>query len=186
MIIQKVKMANKQQINLLLIIFSLTFPLSCTSSSTRSLIAAYAATAKLVLNQDLTIPANTTGVFIQGGAVVSASERDQYHPNCRLIVRDLKSSPQVVHADQFDITRMMFNEDYVSKSHPVYAAAGSKLLLAEGSPSPQDYATIFYLASAKQPNVTELVCAHWEDPTLANHLTPEQIHTTLGDIMTLK
>ena len=177
---------NHMPSRILILAFSLMFLLSCTSTSTRNLIPAYAPTAKLVLNQDLTIPANTTGIFIQGGTVVTASGRDQYHPNCRLIVRDLKSTPQVVKTDQFDITHIKFNEDYVSTASPRYATAGGLIQLASGGPSPQDYATLFYLTSSKQPNVTKLVCAHWEDPTLANHLTPEQIRTTLGDIMTLK
>lgn len=163
------------------------FLLSCASSNTRELQNNYAPTAKLILNQDLTIPAHKTGVFIQGGVVISASARDQYHANCRLIVKDLKTTPQIVKAGQFDITHIQFDEDYVSSTMPLYASTSThRYIMVSDGPSPQNYATEIYLSSMEQPNVTKLVCSHWEDPTLANHLTPSQIRTTLGDIITLK
>jgi len=176
---------NRKYLTILFLVLSQLSLHACQSTVTQSLIHSFAPTAKLILNQDLTIPANTAGVFIQGGKVVSAVERDQYHPNCRLIVKDLRSTPQVVKADQFDIRRMQSYEDYVNTASPRYATASNVLHLADGGPSPQNFAIVFYLSSTKQPNVTTLACAHWEDPSFAKHLTPEQIRTTLGDIFTL-
>jgi len=166
-------------------LIAFVFVLSCSTTNMADLLKYYAPTAKLVLNQDLTIPAHSTGVYIQGAEVVTASARDQYHPNCRLIVKDLKTTPQVVTAETFDITHIRFDEDYVSSSMPHYASAGRYMMLSDG-PSPQNYATEIYLNSINQPNVTKLVCAHWEDPTLANHLTPDQIRQTLGNIISFK
>ncbi len=176
----------KCNIGLLGLTVSLIILISCNSTSGISVVTSYAPNAKLILNQNLTIPANTTGVYIQGGRVVTAAERDQYHPNCRLIVNDLKDTTQEVKADEFTITRILFNEDYVSRPMPRYASAGNLIMIADGGASPQDYASIFYLSSTRQPNVTELVCTHWEDPPVANHLTLKQIQTTLGEIINLK
>ena len=177
---------SHKHLAILFLVMSQLILQSCQSTVTQSMLNSFAPTATLILNQDLTIPANTAGVFIQGGKVVTAAERDQYHANCRLIVNDLISTSQVVKADQFSIKRMQSYEDYVKATSPRYAATGNVLLLADGSPSPQNFAIVFYLSSSKQPNVTTLACAHWEDPSFAKHLTPEQIRTTLGDIMTLK
>ncbi len=176
---------KKKLSGILLSALTLVFLFSCSATIDESALSSFAPSAKLVLNQELTIPANKTGVYIQYGKVVTYPELDQYYPNCRLIVNDLKTTSQTVQADEFSITHIMFIEDYTNRPYPLYASLSNIPLLAEG-PTPEDYATIFSLHSEKQPNVKKLVCTHLEDPPIANHLTPAQIRTALGEIMTLK
>jgi len=139
---------------------------------------------QLTLNQNLTIAAQSAGVYLQYGKVVTDSETDLYYPNCRLEVRDPLDKPQIVTADTFTIYRVKWTEEDVLLHSNQYA---SNAMIRVSSPTADDYKTTLYLRSEKQPEVTRLICKHWEDPTgFAEHLTLQQIRSTLGEIFALQ
>src|SRR4030065_2927260 len=61
--------------------------------------------SRLVLKQELTIPAHSAGVLLQGGRVVSDKDLNQYHPHCRLEVHDVRATAQTGTADEFVVGR---------------------------------------------------------------------------------
>ena len=137
---------------------------------------------KLILKQNLTIPAYEAGVYLQYGKIVSVQERDQYYSNCRLEVRDPQEHPQVVEADSFTVYRVKRSEEDASLYTPQYAST----VLSMASPTADDYITTLYLRSKQQPDVIKLECRHWEDPSVfPEHLSLKQIRDTLGEIFTL-
>lgn len=139
---------------------------------------------QLILNQDLNIPQQNAGVYLQNGKVKDETEVDLYYPNCRLEVRDPQDKAQTVQADSFTVYRVSWTEDDVLLHSNQYAANG---IFHISSPTADDYATTLYLRSEQQPDVTLLTCKHWEDPTsFAQHLSLQQIRNTLGEIFTLQ
>ncbi|NNG14194.1 MAG: hypothetical protein HKM22_03455 [Gammaproteobacteria bacterium] len=54
-----------------------------------------------------------------------------------------------------------------------------------GAPN-ENYMTVLYLHSDRQPDVFRMTCQHWEAPSDAQHLTIKQIRQALGDLFTLK
>ena len=139
----------------------------------------------ITLRQPLTIPPEQAGVYMQYGEVKPENDVDMYYANCRLEVRDVKSVRQTVEPDKFTVYRVQLFEDYSARPLRFAAAAGF-FLLGDG-PTPQDYATIMYLRSDRQPFVRQLVCKHLEDPALfPEHLTVKQMQAALGDIMTIE
>lgn len=138
----------------------------------------------LTLNKILTIPGQSAGVYLQNGQVVTEKEKDQYYPNCRLEVLDPQQESQTVQPDSFSVYRVKWTEEDVLLKPLLYAS--TQIILASG-PTADAYATILYLRSLRQTEVTRLICEHWEDPTTSpQHLTLQQIRSTLGEIFTLK
>ncbi len=169
------------------IIFTLTLILG---SATTLAIAAPANTEtiragwQLSLNQTLTIPPQSAGITLQDGKVASEIEMDQYYPNCRLEVRDPQDKSQTVTADTFTIYRVKWTEEDVLLHSNMYASNG---MFPISSSTADDYTTTLYLRSEQQPNVTKLICRHWEDPTgFAEHLSLKQIRSALGEIFNLQ
>ncbi len=139
---------------------------------------------QLTLNQNLTIPGQSAGVYLQYGKIVDEAEKDQYYANCRLEVRDPHDEPQTVKADTFTVDRVKWTEDDVSLYTPQYASIH---IISAGGATADAYTTTLYLHSDRQPDVTQLICKHWEDPTgFAEHLSVKQIRDTLGEIFTLQ
>ncbi len=139
---------------------------------------------QLTLNQDLTIPGQSAGIYLQHGKAVTEANTDQYYPNCRLEVRYPQDKPQTITADTFSIYRVKWTEEDVLLHSNQYASNG---IIQVSSPTADDYTTTLYLRSGKQPDVTRLICRHWEDPTgFAEHLSVKQIRSALGKIFTLQ
>ncbi len=137
------------------------------------------------LNQPLTIPAEQAGVYMQFGEVKSDKDVDEYYANCRLEVNDVRAAAQEIEADSFTVYRVQLFEDYSSR--PLQFAAGPGFIFLGDGPTPQNYATIMYLRSARQPLVRQLVCKHLEDPALfPEHLTVKQMQAAMGKIITIE
>jgi hypothetical protein len=139
---------------------------------------------RLILKQDLTIPPGQAGVVLQYGGVVSESHRNFYHPSCRLEVNDVRDTPQTVKPDEFVARRVERDAPSASISRPVLVADGAGV--SGGGPAFFVFRTLFYLESARQPQVRALVCQQWSDPGLGQHLTIEEIRAALGSIMELQ
>lgn len=139
---------------------------------------------QLVLNQDISIPGHSAGVYLQNGKLLPESEIDLYYPNCRLEVREPQEKVQTIKAGSFTVYRVNWTEEDVLLHSNLYAANG---MLQISSPTADDYVTTLDLRSKQQPDVSRLVCKHWEDPTgFAQHLTLKQIRGALGEIFSLQ
>lgn len=136
--------------------------------------------SRLILKQRLTIPAETAGVFIQGGRAVSSREVNQYHPHCRLEVHERRDTSQTVDPDEFLVRRVRREVQTVSRPGLLPAANTS------GRTSFWIYRTLLDLQSPRQPQVRVLVCQHWGEPPLDDHLSIRDIRRALGDVMTLE
>jgi len=139
--------------------------------------------SRLVLKQELTIPAHNAGVVLQGGRVVSGGQGvNQYHPHCRLEVRDVRETVQTVAADEFVVRRARYETQTVAlpglmKAARLYAGDGPGFLI---------FRTVLDLRSERQPHVRWLTCQQWGDPTLDQHVTIREIRQTLGEIFMLQ
>ena len=164
----------------MLLISASPFTLAAESNNAETLNAGWL----LTLNENLIIPGQSAGVYLQYGRVIIEAEKDQYYANCRLEVRDPHPEPQTVQTDTFTVYRVKWTEDDVLLHSNQYA---SNRMIRLSSPTAEAYTTTLYLHSARQTDVTKLICKHWEDPTgFAQHLTLKQIRDTLGKIFTLQ
>lgn len=141
--------------------------------------------SKLVLLKDLSIPADSASIYLQGGRILPFGGVDLYHPHCKFELRTLKPAPQRVHADTFVIVKVRRESDYAQDTRVQWLAGRGVMFMSDG-PSPQMYATLIFLRSEAQPDVFRLTCGHWENPVDAEHLTIGQICQVLGDVFTLK
>ena len=138
--------------------------------------------SRLVLKQELAIPARSAGVMLQGGRVVSNKDVIPYHPHCRLEVNDVRETTQAVTTDEFVVRRAR---------QEAYTVARPGLMKVDvsgdaGSISHFVFRTILDLESPRQPQVRWLTCQQWADPALGRHVSIREIRTTLGDIIALQ
>ena len=135
----------------------------------------------ITLNQDLTIPPDQAGVYIQGNRI---GDRYQYDATCRLETNSVTSMPRTVKADEFVVYKVGRETQIFSGIVP--GTRYASLVLMEG-PHLLLYSTYIYLRSEQQPDVLRLVCGHLQDSALnPRHLTVEEIRTTLGEVMTMR
>lgn len=136
----------------------------------------------LDLHQDLTIPPDQAGGFIQGTRI---GDRYRYDAACRLEVRTVASSARVVRADRFIVERVsraweIFSSRVVGLRYVRFAHS------FEEGPHLLTFTTYLYLHSDRQPEVFRLVCSHLQDSAQnPRHLTVAEIRTVLAPIMTL-
>jgi len=143
----------------------------------------------LVLHQTVTIPTNRASVYLQGGRITPFSDVDQYYPHCKFELNTLKDVPQMVEPDTFEIYKVAHGVDYAGSGLTVVVAVGLSVRGASnsgGGPSPEPYATVLFIRSAKQADVRVMTCQHWEDPTDARHLTISEVRKVLGSVFTLE
>jgi hypothetical protein len=136
--------------------------------------------SRLVLKQELTIPANSAHVTLQGGRVVSDNDVNQYHPNCRLEVHDVRDTPQTVTADEFVVRRARQDAQVAARAGLMPAGLNN----SSNSVSFYIFRTILDLRSERQPQVRWLTCQQWDHPARGRHVTISEIRAALGVIMT--
>lgn len=145
--------------------------------------------SELVLHKRLVVTNSHDRIRFYRGAI--AKEKDflltkKYDPNCRLVMhRDLRDYDHVITPGRFAIYAVKRFDDYEILG-PRIVASNGPLLADDGGIMPQEYATVMYLRSAKQPQVDRLVCGHYQYSTEGSFLTVNQIRKALGDIFTLK
>jgi len=137
--------------------------------------------SRLALKQELTIPAHSAGVLLQGGRVVRDQDINQYHPHCRLEVHDVRETTQTVTADEFVVRRARQETQTVARTGLMKAARR----YAGNDPSFFVFRTVLDLRSERQPQVRWLTCQQWGDPALGRHLSIHEIRQTLGEIFVL-
>ena len=118
----------------------------------------------LVLHRELNIPQGQAHVRFAEGRPVGGNSG--YTVSCRFDVRKL--GPQVIHPDSFLITRVENPQEWISR------------------PSIMQFSKIFYLKSARQPNVLELNCQEWNDPLMGRDISVPQVREALGAYFTLE
>lgn len=135
----------------------------------------------VIVNQTLAIKPNLARVYFQNGEIQSEQQIDRYYPNCSLEIKTLSSSTQSILPDRFTIYRITVDEEF--------SRSGIRLtslhFFGGDGPSPENWATHFYLRSEKQPDVYRLNCQHWEDPTDARHVTYDEIKKAVGKYISI-
>ena len=146
--------------------------------------------SKLILNREITIPADALKIYLQDGRLVYAA--NEYYPFCKFELRDLKETPQSVKPDEFEIYRTSrqtgvfarIDQHRLIVSAHMITHAGAR---GDGPPSPIVYGIRMELRSTRQPEVFRLSCGHLQDPNMeARYLSIEQIRAALGPIFTLQ
>jgi hypothetical protein len=141
--------------------------------------------SRLLLKQELTIPAHSAGVVLQAGRVVSDKDINQYHPHCRLEVHDVRETTQAVAADEF-LVRRAHQENRQVSGPGLMKADTRDLRKTRGSPSFYIFRTILALESSRQPQVRWLTCQQWGEPAFGQHVTIREIRQTLGEVILLQ
>jgi hypothetical protein len=120
--------------------------------------------SKLILHQDLNVPAGKAHVDIQHGMVIAGL--DNWDVGCQLEVRDL--GPGMVSADTFTISRAEVSQEWVNR------------------PSTMRFYRTLYLQSDNQPNVMQMVCQFWSYPLQGHGISGAEIREALGSVATLE
>ncbi|MDH3673196.1 MAG: hypothetical protein OES46_18875 [Gammaproteobacteria bacterium] len=149
--------------------------------------------SKLILNQDLSVPARTDIVYVQRGKILSKHfQVNRFGTFCELELSRKRDVPQTIEADEFVIYRV--------KQERVFGDGGfiqlaSRLRFGgvvqferdgDGFQLYEVVATRMALRSERQPDVQALVCATWHVAQAMSYLTIRGIRNTLGDIFTLQ
>lgn len=135
--------------------------------------------SRFTLKQELTIPAGSAHVDLQRGQPVSLHQLNQYHPYCRLDVREVRETPQVLVPDEFVVKRVNRQTTDLVVQRSAYLRV-QQVSENDGGPTFMIYRTIFDLKSARQPQVRRLTCEQWDRPALGNHLSLKDIRAALG------
>jgi hypothetical protein len=116
--------------------------------------------SKLILHQNLNIPAGKAHVNIQGGG--SKAGLNNFNVGCEIEVRKL--GPSVVTADTFIITRAESSQEWVNR------------------PSTMRFYRTMYLKSDTQPNVMNMVCQYWDYPLHGKEISVAEMREALGNV----
>ncbi|MFQ5757272.1 MAG: hypothetical protein ACE5H7_14430 [Acidiferrobacterales bacterium] len=140
--------------------------------------------SRLILNQELAIPANTDRIYFQHGQVRSFQDTNEYLAYCALQIRTRKDTAQSVKPGEFVVEK--------SYRQTIYQLAlRAPLLLAQmdgGGDGVMEYrvmVTIMELLSTSQPDVIRLTCGKWDLPPDAPHITIRDMREELGNIFRL-
>lgn len=134
----------------------------------------------LDLHQDLAVPSDQAGAFIQGASI---GDRYRYDAVCRLETRTVAATVRIVTADRFTVERVRREWERFSQSE---SGLRRVALFDRDGPALLRFTTILYLHSKRQPDVFRLVCSHLQDSAQQpRHLTTAEIRTVLAPVMTL-
>jgi hypothetical protein len=120
--------------------------------------------SKLILHQNLNIPAGKAHVNIQGGG--SKAGLNNFNVGCEIEVRKL--GPSVVTADTFIITRAESSQEWVNR------------------PSTMRFYRTMYLKSDTQPNVMSMVCQYWDYPLHGKEISVAEMREALGSVVSFE
>lgn len=157
--------------------------------------------AILNLTKSLVIPKDRSSIYIANGKVApikNFNTIDVYDPYCLFRLHDEVKQAHQILPDQFKVTKIVEWEGYYSLNNYkkyVHQYDDSKGLIKVGAfnygpgfdtgPSIIMYATIISIHSNQQPEVNELVCGHWDEKSLVEPLTLEEMKKALGNLITI-
>ncbi|MFQ5936864.1 MAG: hypothetical protein ACE5LB_10695 [Acidiferrobacterales bacterium] len=136
--------------------------------------------SKLVLHQDLAIPAPVGATYLQHGRAGAFHEINEFVPYCLLEQRPSEGTTKTVRAGEFVIATV--------RQEFRFAGAGARQLVAAGQSFQPTHvvATVLELRSDSAPHSLYLSCAHWGMPQSMSHLTLRDIRDALGDVASLE
>ncbi len=135
----------------------------------------------VVLRRDLEVSSRSDRIFFQDGTIVPLREVNRYLPYCFLKLDIWKETPQRVAPDTFTVRRVYDEMRYQLAVHGIR--------LAQLDRSGTDYqvvAKVHELASERQPDVRDLVCAAWGLPQDMSRVTIKLMREQLGDYFDLQ
>jgi hypothetical protein len=138
--------------------------------------------SKLILNKEITIPANLARRFFQDGKPMKKNDIDIYYPYCSILMNTLVDYERTIKPTVFEIYKVIDDEDYSQR--PVYLA--SNFLTSIDGPTIIGYASYYYLRSTEDSDVRTLECAQWNDPFNIEYLSINEVKKSLGDYFTLQ
>ena len=119
--------------------------------------------SKLVLNQDLEIPAGQAHVIVQNARAGTSAYKLEVM--CRFEVKQL--GPRTIHPDTFLITGVSQGRRWVNE------------------PSTMLFFKVLHLQSEQQQDILPMRCGYTDDPLLGRPVSISQIRETLGSVFTL-
>ncbi|MGB5706105.1 MAG: hypothetical protein WBM41_04690 [Arenicellales bacterium] len=148
---------------------------------------------RVVLNQEISARTGSK-IYIQFGQTMPSAEVEQAKPYCYF---HLYRNPSVIDteasliAGEFEIVKTINFYDFGSLHGAPLQLASKALRPALRGWITQDASeriiiTRLKLKSADQPEVIELSCGIWAVLNERNHLSIDEIHSALGDVVTLE
>jgi hypothetical protein len=138
--------------------------------------------SKLVLQQELLVPARIDRLYLQKGKVLLFQNVNEYLPYCALSLYAKKDVTHTIVPDEFIVRKMYRQYLFNLAMGPVLVAE----LTPGGGLTYQVIATLLELRSVQQPDVVRMTCANWGIPQDLAHLTLGQMRESLGDIFVLE
>lgn len=135
--------------------------------------------SKFVLRKAVTVPARDDSIFFQYGRAMPWSTVNIYNPNCWLKLQTKRDAAQTIEPDTFVATRV--------RTEPRFRlgyAPGTQLASVDNDNSDNTYevlATVITLRSARQPDVSEMVCVDWQLPQGLHPITVRKMRAALSD-----
>jgi hypothetical protein len=145
--------------------------------------------SRLILERELTIPADALATYIQNGRVLSNNEVQRLYPFCKFDLARLAPHPRTVQPDEIVVIRTVQEISYgaSAQAERIYAAGfGFGGLFNLDGPSMQTFSTRMDLRSEKQPDIFRLTCAQWGERGIDRHVTISEIRRTLAGVFTLR
>jgi len=140
----------------------------------------------LVQHQDLTLPSNTFSLQFQNGQQLHHNNIDQYYANCELESRDKASSPRIIKAGTYQVTRSQRYEDYSSLLPVKVARVGIGIGAGIGTDDVFTYVLSMDLQSSLNPSIIRFTCTHWGTRMDDDYLTLDVIRKTLNPLFSIK
>ena len=134
------------------------------------------------LKQELSVR-NGVRIYLQDGYQLSWIELEKQEPYCQFYVhrsREELRQPLTIEPDTFVVEYVFRRKDSVAVEGMQVASEGEDV----GGPwrAQRTMSTYMELSSEKQPKVTTLICAQWQDPYERNHVSVDEIIRSLGEI----
>lgn len=158
---------------------------ACSSHTTKdpdSYLYSVPVGSKLILNKEITIPANLARRYFQNGKAVMKKDINIYYPHCSLLMETLVDFERTIQPAEFEIYKVSDDQDYVQR--PVYLVAN--ILTNIDGPTIIAYASYYFLQSSENPDVRSLECVQWNDPVNVEYLSINQVKKALGEYFSLK
>ena len=147
--------------------------------------------SRLVLEEPITVPGGKAAVYIQAGKALRYSGLDRYDPHCKFELRTVSAERRRVAPDTFlvhKVERFSFSVERRQAGAVRVATQGGIRIGSEndGGPFVEVMTTRLSLQSERQPEVFRMECSHWDDFNFPDHLTLNQMRSTLKGLFTIE
>ena len=144
--------------------------------------------SSITLNQPLNFEIGYSRTHVQFGKSVKPDELRKRYPYCRFYRYehpDEMQSERSMQPDTFQVTR-----SYRAMDMPLSGSNGGFGMMPGfnsdgGPPDDNTHNSILKIQSAQQPEIVELRCAVWTEPSINNYLTIAEIQEVLGEVVSI-